>query len=97
MSDAGQTESNASTSPDTESRKRLEPLPATTRTSRPGSSGNRHSNVSVDPYRPGMEWGCFKSFLQNYFWKNRLKFRRIMMNFAAILGNWVWLLRRVNY
>lgn len=27
MSDAGQTESNASTSPDTESRKRLEPLP----------------------------------------------------------------------
>jgi hypothetical protein len=37
------------------------------------------------------------SFLQNYFWKNCLKFRRIMMNFAAILGNWVWLLRRVNY
>jgi len=45
--------------------------------------------------------GCPKlslmSFLQNYFWKNCLKFRRIMMDFAAILGNWVWLLRRVNY
>jgi len=39
----------------------------------------------------------FLSFLQNYFWKNCLKFRRIMMDFAAILGNWVWLLRRVNY
>jgi hypothetical protein len=43
------------------------------------------------------EYKSLESFLQNYFWKNRLKFRRIMMNFAAILGNWVWLLRRVNY